>query len=85
MTTLLPAPVRGRHRVDDVPDDFAGRTASSVSEPSEPALQEHWREGAEVEAMTSNFARDALTPTTTEDTAEVIVVKNFKRALILNA
>ncbi len=38
LTTPLPAPVRKRHRVDDVKDDFAGRTASSMSEPSESAI-----------------------------------------------
>ncbi len=78
-------PVRRRHRVDDVTDDFADRTASSMSKPSEAALQEHWREGAEVKAMTQNSARDTVTPPTTEDTAEAVVVKNFKTALILNA
>ncbi len=56
-----------------------------MSEPSEPALQEHWREGAQVKAMTPNFVRDAVTPPTTEDTAEAVVVKNFKTALILYA
>ncbi len=77
--------MRRRHRVDDVPDDFVGRTASSVSEPSEPALQEHWREGAEVKAMKQNFARDTVTPPMADDMAETVVVKNFKTALIINA
>ncbi len=40
LATSLPAPVRKRHRVDDVTDDFARGTATSMSEPSEPALQE---------------------------------------------
>ncbi len=31
------------------------------------------------------MARDTVTPTTTEDTAEAVVVKHFKTALILNA
>ncbi len=56
-----------------------------MSEPSEPALQEYWREGAEVKAMTQNFARDSVTPTTTEDTAEAVIVKTFKRTRILYA
>ncbi len=56
-----------------------------MPEPSEPALQEHWREGADVKAMTQNFARDTVTPPTTEDIAEAVVVKNFKTALILYA
>ncbi len=55
------------------------------SEPSEPVLQEYWRQGAEVQAMTQNFSRDTVTPTTTEDTAEAVVFKNFKTALILYA
>ncbi len=38
LTTSLPAPVRKRHRVDDVTDDFARGTASSMPELSEPAL-----------------------------------------------
>ncbi len=56
-----------------------------MSEPSAPALQEHWRESAEVKAMTQNFARDTVTPPTTEDTTEAVVVNNFKTALILYA
>ncbi len=56
-----------------------------MSEPSEPALQVPWREGAEVKAMTQNFARDTVTPPTTEDTAEAVVIKNFKTSLILYA
>ncbi len=60
LTTPLPAPMRGRHWVDDVVDDFASRTASSMSEPSEPALLEYWRQGAEVKAMTQNFTRELI-------------------------
>ncbi len=56
-----------------------------MSEPSEPALQEYRWEGAEVKAITQNFARDTVTPTTTEDTAEAVAVENFKSALILYA
>ncbi len=35
--------------------------------------------------MTQNFARDTVTPTTTGDMDEAVVVKNFKTALILYA
>ncbi len=35
--------------------------------------------------MTQNFARDTVTPPTTQDTAEAVVVKNFETALILYA
>ncbi len=35
--------------------------------------------------MTQNWARDTVTPPTTEDTADAVVVKNYKTALILYA
>ncbi len=35
--------------------------------------------------MTQNIAWDAVPPTTTGDTAETVVIKNFKTALILYA
>ncbi len=52
LPTSLPAPMRTWYRVYDVTDEFAIGTASSMSEPSEPVLQEHGREDVEVKAMT---------------------------------
>ncbi len=74
-----------RHRADDVTDDFARGTASSLSEPSEPALQERWVEGAEVKLTTQDIAWDAVPPPTTGNTAEAVIVGNFETALILHA
>ncbi len=56
-----------------------------MSEPSEPAWQERWGEGAEVKLMTQNIAWDAVPPPPTEDTAEAVIVENFETALILPA
>ncbi len=56
-----------------------------MSGPSEPALQEHRREGAEVKTMTQNFARDTVTPPTTEDMVEAVFVEIVQTALILYA
>ncbi len=51
-----------------------------MSEPSEPALQERWEEDTEVKVMASKIALDAVAPLKTKDTAEAVVVKNFKTA-----
>ncbi len=56
--------------------------ASSSSAPLEPALQERWREGAEVKLMKQNLAWESVPPPTTEDTTEAVIVKNFETALI---
>ncbi len=77
--------MRKLYRVNDVLDDFASDPASCTSEPRKPPLSTCWWGGSEVKAMTQHFARDTVTPPTTEDTAEVVVVKNFKTALILYA
>ncbi len=47
--------------------------------PSESALQEHLREGAEAKAITKNFSRDTVTPPTTDDTA--VVVQQMKNRI----
>ncbi len=56
-----------------------------MSEPSEPALQEGWGEGAEMKLMTQNPAWDAVPPRTTVDTTEAVIVENFETVLILHA
>ncbi len=56
-----------------------------MSEPSGPAWQGRWGEGTEMKLMTQNLAWDAVSPPTTENTTEAVIVENFETALILHA
>ncbi len=68
IATSLPAPMRKRHWVDDVTDDFARGTASSMSEPSEPALQEYRGGGRGGEADDAEHRMGRGPAAMTEDT-----------------
>ncbi len=61
-TTFL-SPVGWRLRVNDLANDFAGRTSRSMPEPTKSTLKKHRRQSSKVESMTKCDTRDTILTT----------------------
>ncbi len=83
-TTLL-APVGWRLRVNDLANDFAGRTSHSMPEPTKSTLKKHRRQNSKVKSMTKCDTRDTILTTASLDEMETVIVEDLHATLILYA
>ncbi len=57
LTATPLAPMHWRLGVDDLADDFAGRTSRSMPKPTKSTLKKHWRQSTKMELTAKDGAR----------------------------